>query len=421
MMTVKSTNTTTITLPTDIPILAADAVAEDPREDCDKNNDDQERNGKINAGGGGGGDAVVKKLIVKSVLRQKLQKLRHLVLPNVINPEYLDALFPQLLEKFEPQIVRYNGGVANIQQWKISCYLEVMDGGVPTADPNVQLLQLFLPLLNKCNDLFMEWYKQQHSCNSNVKGKGGLSSFWERRARQKQQQQQQQQQKDKQLSPSTEVGVDADTATEGKENVNGSSSRSSSRISSTLEDTMSKSRSVTSDKSNKTSPSEPSSASSSSMSCRRLMTFITRYTAAPGEQSLLKHVDGAGKVDGSVVVALPVDRWSAPYDVNSFEGHGGGLTFWDGKESIPPTTAATTETVSDPLSDDGNGQRSTVATAMASTTSTAPATTTSTRPREIHYDTRSGDIAFIDKAVWHQADPITKGTRWALVIFYKVE
>jgi hypothetical protein len=24
------------------------------------------------------------------------------------------------------------------------------------------------------------------------------------------------------------------------------------------------------------------------------------------------------------------------------------------------------------------------------------------------------------RAVWHQADPITKGTRWALVIFYKV-
>ena len=26
----------------------------------------------------------------------------------------------------------------------------------------------------------------------------------------------------------------------------------------------------------------------------------------------------------------------------------------------------------------------------------------------------------ICRAVWHQANPITKGTRWALVIFYKV-
>lgn len=63
---------------------------------------------------------------------------------------------------------------------------------------------------------------------------------------------------------------------------------------------------------------------------------------------LMQHVDGAGKVDGSVVVALPIDRWSGPEEENSFDGHGGGLTFYYGK-------------------------------------------------REIDYDTRSGDIAFIDK------------------------
>ena len=99
-----------------------------------------------------------------------------------------------------------------------------------------------------------------------------------------------------------------------------------------------------------------------------------------------QHVDGAGKVDGSCVVALPIDRWSAPEEVNSFVGHGGGLTFWDGR---------------DPSSTSTKGGRG--------------------RPREIHYETRSGDVAFIDRAVWHQADPITKGTRWALVIFFDVQ
>ncbi len=63
-------------------------------------------------------------------------------------------------------------------------------------------------------------------------------------------------------------------------------------------------------------------------------------------------------MDGSIVVSLPVDRWSAPEEVNSFEGHGGGLTFWDGKD---PTTKG---------------------------------------PREIHYETRSGDVAFIDRYVY---------------------
>lgn len=68
-------------------------------------------------------------------------------------------------------------------------------------------------------------------------------------------------------------------------------------------------------------------------------------------------MDGAGKVDGSIVVALPIDRWSAPEEENSFVGHGGGLTFWDGRD---PETK---------------------------------------RPREIHYETRSGDVAFIDRYV----------------------
>ncbi|KAG7346134.1 hypothetical protein IV203_005202 [Nitzschia inconspicua] len=248
------------------------------------------------------------KEISKQVLRHKLQKLRHLVIEQAISPAYLDSLFPQLLELFDPQTVTYNGGIAKIKQWKISCYLEVMEGGIPCTNPNMELRQVFLPLLETCNDLFLAWYRQQHACNTNT---------------------------------------------------NNSSSNSNAAL-------------------------------SKRKRCHRLMTFITRYTPNPGEQALLKHVDGAGKVDGSVVVALPIDRWSAPYAENSFEGHGGGITFWDGKETI---VVDETET--------GSVRQQ--------------------RPREIHYETRSGDVAFIDRAVWHQADPITKGTRWALVIFYKVE
>jgi len=180
------------------------------------------------------------------------------------------------------------------------------------------------------------------------------------------------------------------------------------------------------------------------------MTFVTRYTPAPGEQALLKHIDGAGKVDGSCVIALPIDKWSAPYDVNSFEGHGGGLTFWDGKEPVPvpvPVThndknsnknnddnddnekegkeaikdTNTTKTTMTSISSKNNNQNNdniAVEVEEAKTNKTTTTTTTTAkknnkapqkfRPREIHYETRSGDIAFIDRAVWHQADPITK-------------
>ncbi len=193
--------------------------------------------------------------------------MRHLVIEKAIDLAYLESLFETyILPLFHPQTVTYNGGIAKIKEWKISCYLEVMEGGVPCTNPNTALKECCKPLLDSCNELFFAWYKQQHACSSkNIR----------------------------------EIKVE------------------------------------------------------------RLMTFITRYTPAPGEQALLKHVDGAGKVDGSVVVALPIDRWSGPEDDNSFEGFGGGITFWDGRGE--------------------NG-----------------------RPNEINYDTRSGDVAFIDKAVWHQ-------------------
>lgn len=64
-------------------------------------------------------------------------------------------------------------------------------------------------------------------------------------------------------------------------------------------------------------------------------------------------MDGAGKVDGSVVVALPMEA-EHPFQ-------GGGLTFWDGKTVDPDTGKS--------------------------------------KPLETHYDSRSGDVAFIDRYV----------------------
>eukprot|EP00581_Thalassiosira_minuscula_P017881 CAMPEP_0183727806 /NCGR_PEP_ID=MMETSP0737-20130205/26466_1 /TAXON_ID=385413 /ORGANISM="Thalassiosira miniscula, Strain CCMP1093" /LENGTH=280 /DNA_ID=CAMNT_0025959539 /DNA_START=32 /DNA_END=874 /DNA_ORIENTATION=+ len=227
------------------------------------------------------------KQISKGVLRAKLSKRRHLVIPRAISPTYLEGLMPPIVaDLFEPQTVTYNGGVANVPQWKISCYLEVMEGGIPCTNPHVGLQRHCSRLLEVCNTLFAKWYRQQHACNDVATAKYKTDS-------------------------------------------NGNPIVS------------------------------------------RLMTFMTRYTPAPDENALLKHVDGAGKVDGSVVLALPIDKWTDSEENNTFEG--GGLTFWDG------------------------------------------------RREEIKYDTRSGDLAFIDRAVWHQANPITRGTRWALVIFYKVE
>jgi hypothetical protein len=248
--------------------------------------------------------------IIQGVIRAKLQKRRHLVVKQAVDSAYLDALFPALLEHFHPQTVQYNGGIGQVPTWKLSCYLEVMENGIPTAEPSLPLLRHFSPLLDTCNELFLRWYTQQHPKQKEILSK---------------------------------VRIPGD---EKKEN----------------------------------SPVNP--GVTPAWKCRRLMTFITRYRPNPGENALLKvglvacerltrsglssnqgclfssyfqyclqHVDGAGKVDGSVVVALPVDRWSS----GDHEFEGGGLTFWDGRDS--------------------SGDNS------------------------IHYDTRSGDVAFIDRYV----------------------
>lgn len=185
--------------------------------------------------------------MVKQVVRKKLAKQRHLVLIKAIDATLLESLFQQMQKRhlFQPQTVIYNGGVANVPEWKISCYLEVMEGGIPTtAEPNVQLLQLYQPLLDAVNVIFMDWYRQQHACNNVVdprvcrysssssssgKGKGGS------------------------------VATSTTTSSTTTSNDDGTNHRRGS-----------------------------SSSSSSSKCCRRLMTFITRYTPRPGEEALLK-------------------------------------------------------------------------------------------------------------------------------------
>ncbi len=80
-------------------------------------------------------------------------------------------------------------------------------------------------------------------------------------------------------------------------------------------------------------------------------------------------------MDGSVVVALPIDEWTAPHEQNEFIG--GGLTFWDG----PKTSTVSSSSSS---TNDSDGKPS----------------VDSKMTNEVHYDTRSGDMAFIDRYVF---------------------
>ena len=94
----------------------------------------------------------------------------------------------------------------------------------------------------------------------------------------------------------------------------------------------------------------------------RLHSFVTRYEAKPGFDQLRKHIDGR-HLDGSAIIRLP----------GEFGCEGGDLKVWDGKNPVVCQT----------------------------------------------YKMSSGDVCLLDRAVWHQALPVTSGVKWCIVIFYK--
>jgi len=70
----------------------------------------------------------VKQEIAKQVVRKKLSKLRHLVVKEAISPEYLDSLFPRLMELFKPQTVTVRGVPCVVECIVISLRSELMLG-----------------------------------------------------------------------------------------------------------------------------------------------------------------------------------------------------------------------------------------------------------------------------------------------------
>ena len=52
-----------------------------------------------------------------------------------------------------------------------------MEGGIPTAEPNLELLKVMTPLLESCDDIFMSWYRQKSSCNRPKLRNSNILSF----------------------------------------------------------------------------------------------------------------------------------------------------------------------------------------------------------------------------------------------------
>ena len=101
----------------------------------------------------------------------------------------------------------------------------------------------------------------------------------------------------------------------------------------------------------------------------RLHSFVTRYLPIEGQDQLKKHIDGR-HLDGTCILRLPTDS----------PCKGGEIKVWDRMVR--------------------SGKKG--------------------KALEFFYPMKAGDVCFLDRAVWHQAMPVTAGAKWAIIIFLKV-
>jgi len=191
-------------------------------------------------------------------------RLRHELVPGVLPRAQLELLLPSMKEAYVQQPLDYGRNSRYGDEWKISCYLVVMEKWKPNIMPHAPMVACMTPTMDACTAAYSRWYCGVHSL--------------------------------------------------------------------------------------------------ATVSVQVMNAFVTRYRPIHNEDQLKKHIDGAN-VDGSVILALPTD--------DPFQG--GTLHVWDGKPQ-----------------------------------------------REYTYVMEPGDCIFLDNSVWHQAKPITSGTRWALVLFLRL-
>jgi len=118
------------------------------------------------------------------------EKLRHSCIIKAVDPDFLNELFPKILNIFQPQIVKYSNTNPDISSkdgshgekidWKVSSYMEVDQTTPGAMQRNVtcdlNLKSLMMPLLEQCNQLFSSWYEKLHGAGS-IKNLVRLQSF----------------------------------------------------------------------------------------------------------------------------------------------------------------------------------------------------------------------------------------------------
>merc|ERR1719265_352713 len=93
-------------------------------------------------------------------------KYRHEFLQNAVDPQWLEALFPEMQEAYLQQPLDYGRNSRYGDKWRISCYLVVMDNWKPKIEPHEPMVQCMAPVMNECVNLFQNWHCRRKGLES---------------------------------------------------------------------------------------------------------------------------------------------------------------------------------------------------------------------------------------------------------------
>eukprot|EP00668_Euglena_longa_P005812 GGOE01006856.1.p1 GENE.GGOE01006856.1~~GGOE01006856.1.p1 ORF type:complete len:249 (+),score=21.25 GGOE01006856.1:83-829(+) len=104
------------------------------------------------------------------VSSQRREGVRHLVQQGIINTEFLQEYFCKVKEVFNPQTVNYDSATYNATRWSISCFMEYEKGVAKNKITlSKELLELSRPLLEVCDNIYMDWSKLHRNLPSDTK------------------------------------------------------------------------------------------------------------------------------------------------------------------------------------------------------------------------------------------------------------
>eukprot|EP01004_Peranema_trichophorum_P006877 NODE_5677_length_984_cov_27.943089_g5098_i0.p1 GENE.NODE_5677_length_984_cov_27.943089_g5098_i0~~NODE_5677_length_984_cov_27.943089_g5098_i0.p1 ORF type:complete len:275 (-),score=38.66 NODE_5677_length_984_cov_27.943089_g5098_i0:159-932(-) len=90
------------------------------------------------------------------------KKDKHAIIEGALDRKTLDLMFPQMKALWKPHPVVYNSGVT----WSNSCYLDADPNMKPSPEPDLELRELFNPILEQCDKHFSSWYESCYGVGS---------------------------------------------------------------------------------------------------------------------------------------------------------------------------------------------------------------------------------------------------------------